>query len=76
MLAASAVCLPLLQTEHRKRDRARKAAVKPAVEYDEDGHVKVSKAFSRQQSPGSVLRVACRRHRQLPGRLGVSSLAC
>jgi hypothetical protein len=32
----------LLQTEHRKRERARKAAVKPAVEYDEDGHVKVS----------------------------------
>ena len=38
----SAVSLLLLQTEHRKRERARKAAVKPAVEYDEDGHVKVS----------------------------------
>lgn len=31
----------LLQTQQRKREQARKAAVKPAVEYDEEGHVKV-----------------------------------
>ncbi len=30
-----------VQTEHKKREKARKAAIKPGVEYDEDGKPKV-----------------------------------
>lgn len=30
-----------VQAEHKKREKARKAAIKPGVEYDEDGKPKV-----------------------------------